>query len=161
MPSRQRVPHQLIIHLDQLPNGLIQVKWDYPFTSPPIPEQLITIGESAVDSQLNRDLEKMREFMIAKVPPLESVRVPHGYIKPQRRFGILTVVIQDEQRDLPVLRLFYTEIYTGGATCEKKVRIDGRGNTSRIEFDLWDSIHKTVCGIAWKDYQARFTPERP
>jgi hypothetical protein len=162
MPSRHRVPHQLIIRLDQHANGSVEIRWDYPFSTPPIPEQHIPMGESASVSQLSRDVEKMRKFMIGKLPPAESVRVPHGYIKPERRFDVLTIVIQDKWRDLPVVRLYYTEIYPGGATVDdKEVRIDGRGNTSRVESDLWDSIHKTVCGIVWKDYQARFRPEFP
>jgi hypothetical protein len=39
----------------------------------------------------------MREFMINRTDPVERLRVPHGYIKPERRFDILTVVVQDQR----------------------------------------------------------------
>jgi hypothetical protein len=97
--------------------------------------------------------------MIAKTT-VERLRFPHGYIKPERRFDIMTIVIQDERLDRPVIRLYYIETIVGGASTEKQVRIDGRDDASQAELEVWESIHKTVCGIAWKDYQARFRPEQ-
>ncbi len=158
MATRQRVPHQLIIHLDHDPSGTVEIKWSYPFIRLPIREQTIRLSRDTISPELSRSIEKMRNFMIAKAPPVERLRVPHGHIEPDRRFDILTIAIQDERRDLPVVRLYYTEIIAGGASIEKEVRIDGRGAASPAELEVWESIHKAVCGIAWKDYQTRFRP---
>jgi len=155
---KQHVPHHLIIHLDYHPDGTLEIRWDYPFTSLPIPEQLITLASDKIGRALTGHLLQMRKIMTDRLPPVERLRVPHGHVEPTRRFDILTVVIQDGRRDLPVVRLYYTDILPGGSSTEGQVRIDGRAQTSNTELAVWGSLHQAICRIAWDDYQAKFAP---
>jgi hypothetical protein len=158
MNGNSRTPHHLIIHLDYHPRGTLEIRWSYPFTDPPIREHVIAQQQQSIPNALKKGLENIRNTMIARCPAVQRLRVPHGWIEPERRFDILTIIIRDGRRDLPVVRLFYRDVIPGEASIEGQVRIDGRADASSAELEMWDSVRKIVAGIAWEDYQAKFTP---
>ena len=155
-----RIPHQLIVHLDYTGGDDVEIRWSYPFSSPPIPEQLLRIPRADASSGLIENVDALRSSMIDRIPPVETLRVPHGFVEPTRTYGILTVVIQDQRRDMPVVRLYYKEIIGPAvASVEKQVRIDGRAAASTEDLCTWEAIHKAACKLAWDDFQSRFRPK--
>jgi hypothetical protein len=157
MTPRAYVPHQLLVHVDEHPNGEVEVRYDYPFSEPhPPPEQVIRLPADTVPEQLRADLSAFRALLRGRLE-LQPVRIPHGQVTPTFRDGILTVVTRDQRRVLPIARLYVDEIAEQlGSRRERQSRMEGT-DFAADQRDIWTIIAQTVNGLAWKDFQARLT----
>jgi hypothetical protein len=151
------VPHQLIIHIDYHPDGTLEIKYDYPFSTPhTLGEQVIRLMPEEVPQQLRVDLTELRNWLRARLD-VRTVRIPHGKILPATRDGILTVVIQDERRKLPVARLFCYELAAQlGSQVERELRMEASDFTS-AQRAVWKRVHQDITGRAWKNFQEKLS----
>jgi hypothetical protein len=154
----KRLKHQLNIHLDWHPDGLLEVRYDYPYSGThPVPEQVIRVEANKVAAQLRSDLKSLRSDLRARLE-VSPIRVPHGEITPTIREGILTVVIQDQKRSLPVARLYCSEqLEQFGRKIEREARMEGPEFTPEQQA-VFRRVQRIVKGIAWKDYEERLGP---
>ena len=70
------------------------------------------IPATQVPQELQADLNIVRDFLRERIV-VQDVRIPHGKVRPKLQDGILTVVTRDEQRALPVVRLYCNETAAG------------------------------------------------
>src|SRR5579864_8757890 len=88
----QRVPHQLITHRDWHPDGLLEIRYDYPFSEPhALREKVIRISAAEIAPERRADLEHLRSALLRRLE-VAPIRVPHEEIRPTVNPGILTVV---------------------------------------------------------------------
>jgi hypothetical protein len=156
MPNKRRyVPHQLIIHLDYHPDGILEIKYDYPFSAPhTLSEKVIRLVPEEVPQQLRADLTELRNWLRARLD-VRPVRIPHGEILPATRDGILTVVIQDQRRSLPIARLYcYEEIKQLGSQVERELRMEAPDFTPE-QRAAWKRAQQEIKGRAWMDFQKK------
>lgn len=150
------VKHQLFIHLDYHPDGKLEVHYHYPLSAPPIPEQTVTLRESAVQNKLKGDLDFVKECLIERIPP-KSIRTPSAEIRPSIIPKITTIIIQDQTRsnEVPLARLYYLEtVEEIGLQVEKQIEM----NRSHFVGDkrlAWERIRAKAKGIAWQDYKCK------
>jgi hypothetical protein len=151
--TRQRVPHQLIVHLDWHPNGILEIRYNYPFSWPhTLREQLIRFSPDEVPSHVSADLGHLRSALRARLN-VASIRVPHDTIVPTVQEGILTVVTRDQRRDLPVMRLYCYEV---AEKLETRVERELRKEASDCSPDhraTWERVRQWTNGKAWADFQ--------
>ena len=158
MPNKRRyVPHQLIIHIDYHPDGTLEIRYDYPFSAPhTLGEQVIRLVLEEVPQQLRADLTEFRNWLRARLD-VRPVRIPHGEILPGTREGILTVVIQDQRRSLPIARLYcYEEIKQLGSQVERELRMEAPDFTP-AQRGIWKRVQQEIKGMAWKNFQEKLS----
>ena len=147
------VPHQLRVHADQHPNGDLEVRYDYPFSAQHrLPERVMRIPATQVPQELQADLNIVRDFLRERIV-VQDVRIPHGKVRPKLQDGILTVVTRDEQRALPVVRLYCNETAAG---LDSRVEREGRmeaNDFSREQLVVWQQIRQVINGLAWEDFK--------
>ena len=158
MPKKQGyVPHQLITHFDEHSDGTLEIRYDYPFSTPHhLREQVIRLAPDEVPPRLRTDLKELRGWLRARLD-VRAVRIPHGEITPTVRDGILTVVIQDERRKLPIARLYcYETTEQLGSQVERELRMEASDFTP-AQRAVWKRIQQEIKGRAWKDFQAKLS----
>jgi len=156
MPKAPKyVPHQLIIHIDEHPDGSLEIRYDYPFSAPhALPEQVIRLAPEQVPLQLRADLIQLRNSLRARLD-VRPVRIPHGEIIPAIQEGILTVVIQDQRRKLPIARLYCYELAERlGSKVERELRMETSDFTP-AQRALWKRVQQEIKARAWKDFQEK------
>jgi hypothetical protein len=153
--TQERVPHQLLVHVDEHANGDIDIRYCYPFSEPhPLPEQVVRLPSNAVPERLRSDLSMLRTLLRDRIRS-EPVRIPHGEITPVIQDGILTVVTRDQRRDLPVARLYLYEVAEALASRrERQSRMEGKEFTDD-QRRIWKQIAQAANGIAWSDFQSK------
>ena len=159
--SRVYVPHQLLVHLDEHPNGEVEIRYDYPFSEPhPLPEQVITLPADRVPEQLREDFSSLRLLLRSCLEP-QPVRIPHGQVTLVFREGILTVVTRDQRRKLPIARLYVHEIAEQlGSRRERESRMEGT-DFAADERAIWKRVAQVANGLAWKDFQEKLSRVQP
>jgi hypothetical protein len=158
MKTEQRVPHQLMIHLDYHPNGALEIRYSYPFSTPhALSEQVIQLASGEVSEQLRKELTEIIDWLHARLD-VRPVRIPYGEILPGVRDGILTVVVQDQRRSLPVARLYcYEEIKELGSQVEQELRMEATDFTSK-QLAVWKWVREKIKGMAWVHFQKKMKP---
>lgn len=151
----ERVPHNLLVHLDSTDETL-EIRYSYPFTQPhALPEQVVTIQSHDIPEAVSRELDFIRTALLAQLSAAEPVHLPSRDLQVERNPGILTVVIADATRTLPVARLYVHErVPALGSQREIELRLDP-GNWSPPQFAAWRRLEKAVGGIVWTDYGAK------
>ena len=102
--------------------------------------------------ELQADLNIVRDFLRERIV-VQDVRIPHGKVRPKLQDGILTVVTRDEQRALPVVRLYCNETAAG---LDSRVEREGRmeaNDFSREQLVVWQQIRQVINGLAWEDFK--------
>ena len=158
MTNKQRyVPHQLIIHLDYHPDGILEIKYDYPFSAPhTLSEKVIRLVPEEVPQQLRADLTELRNWLRARLD-VRPVRIPHGEILPATRDGILTVVIQDQRRTLPIARLYcYETTKQLGSNVERELRMESSDFTP-AQRAIWKRVQQEIKSRAWNNFQEKLS----
>jgi|SRR5208283_99353 len=155
MKTEQRVPHQLMIHLDYHPNGALEIRYSYPLSTPhALSEQVIRLAPGEVPEQLRKELTEIVAWLHARLD-VRPVRIPHGEVLPGTRDGILTVVVQDQRRSLPVARLYcYEEIRELGSQFERELRMEATDFSSK-QLAVWKSVRQKIKGMAWAHFQKK------
>jgi hypothetical protein len=155
MKTEQRVPHQLMIHLDYHPNGALEIRYSYPFSAPhALSEQVIRLAPGEVPEPLRKELTEIVDWLHARLN-VRPVRFPHGELLPGTRDGILTVVVQDQRRSLPVARLYcYEEIRELGSQVERELRMEATDFSSK-QLAVWKSVREKIKGMAWAHFQKK------
>lgn len=147
------IKHQLFIHLDYHPEGQLDVRYDYPLSTPPIPPQTVTISGNAIPEKLKNDLDFIRECLVGKIPT-KLIRTPHAEVKPRIVPTMMTIVIQNQTRssEIPLARLYYQEWVD-------EITLQNEGQVRMIPDDFvedkrlaWERIRDKAKGIAWHDY---------
>jgi hypothetical protein len=146
-----KAPHQLITHLDCDPNGDVEIKYSYPFGPHPLREQVIRASGSEIPSEVRDCIERIHAALVRRRKIL-PVRLPHQEIVPTVQDGILTIVIRDQRREIPIARLYYNEIIESYSKTEKEVRME-RQDFVGEDLKAWDRIRKWVNSKAWNDYK--------
>jgi hypothetical protein len=151
------VPHQLIIHIDYHPDRILEIRYDYPFSAPhTLGEQIIRLVPEEVPQQLWADLAELRDWLRARLD-VRPVRIPHNEITPTIRDGILTVVIQDQRRALPIARLYcYETTEQLGSNVERELRMESSDFTP-AQRAVWKRIQQEIKSRAWNNYQEKLT----
>jgi hypothetical protein len=151
-----RVKHQLLIHLDYgdtLPS--LEVRYSYPFSTPHrLPEQAIAVPKAKIPGPIKKDLDYLYRQMSDRIPPPTPVRLPHAHIVPDIRPAIMTVVVQDQQRQtqIPLARLYYhEEVLKLGSRIEAQVRM-GPADFSGSERAAWERLRVKIKRMAWEHY---------
>lgn len=149
------VPHQLIIHVDWHPDGTLEIRYDYPFSAPhTLREQVIRLAPEEVPPQCRSDLTEIRNSLRARLD-VRPIRIPHGEVTPTVRDEILTVVIQDQRRKLPIARLYCDERAEQlGSHVERELRMEASDFTPTQRV-VWKRIQEKIKGRAWKDFQKK------
>jgi hypothetical protein len=149
------VPHQLLVHLDQHPNGDVEIHYSYPFSGDhPLPEQIIRFASGGSPGHVTTDLNEIRASLRSYIQ-LKPIRVPHGQVTPRLQDAILTVVTRDERRRLPIARLYCREIvpeFRSPVEREGKMEADQFPDNLR---DAWTRIRQWANGVAWKDFEQK------
>lgn len=151
------VPHQLIIHIDEHPDGSLEIRYDYPFSTPhTLPEQVIRLAPDQVPEPLHADLAELRNALRGRLD-VRPVRIPHGAIAPTICDGILTVVIQDQRRELPVARLhLYEKAEQFETIVERELRMKSTDFTPP-QRAVWKRIQQVIKARAWQDFQEKLS----
>lgn len=149
--------HQLLVHIDygQPLGNVLEIRYSYPFVRPPhgLGEQLIRVKPEDIPTQVAEDLRFLIGGLTSRIPRPEVGRLPHVVITPTVEPAILTVVLQDSTRDLPVMRLYWYEaVKPLGTRAEFEARIDGPAQASTQELLAWHRLRRSVRAIAWADY---------
>src|SRR5208337_1944945 len=111
-------------------------------------EQVIQLASGEVSEQLRKELTEIIDWLHARLD-VRPVRIPHGEILPGVRDGILTVVVQDQRRSLPVARLYcYEEIKELGSQVEQELRMEATDFTSK-QLAVWKWVREKIKGMAW------------
>jgi hypothetical protein len=133
MKTEQRVPHQLMIHLDYHPNGALDIRYSYPFSTPhALSEQVIRLAPGEVPEQLRKELTEIVDWLHARLN-VRPVRIPH----------------------LPVARLYcYEEIRELGSQVERELRMEATDFSSK-QLAVWKSVREKIKGMAWAHFQKR------
>jgi hypothetical protein len=154
-PGRERVPHQLIARIDYDPEGNLEIRYDYPFSQPhALAEQVIRLPSSELTDALSGDLRQLRDCLRARLK-VSPIRVPHGEVMPTIRDGIMTVVIRDQRRELPLARLYVCEEARElGSRVERELRMEASDFTAALR-ETWDRVRKFVNSRVWNDFQGR------
>jgi hypothetical protein len=153
--KREREPHQLIIHIDYHSDGALEIRYDYPFSAPHIlGEQVICLAPKEIPTQIRVDLMELRTCLRARLD-VRPVRIPHGEITPTIEDGILTVVIQDQRRVLPIARLYcYETMEQLGSKIERELRMEVSDFTPS-QRAVWKRIQQNIKGRAWAHFQEK------
>jgi hypothetical protein len=149
------VPHQLLVHLDQHPNGDVEIHYNYPFSGDhPLAEQIIRFASGGSPEHVTTDLNEIRASLRSSVE-LKPVRVPQGEVTPRLQDTILTVVTRDERRRLPIARLYVLEIASElRSAVERESRMDADQFPDNLR-DAWTRIRQWANGVAWKDFEQK------
>ncbi len=77
MASEERLPHNLPIHLDYA-DHVLELRYSYPFSRPHrLREQVISIAPADIAPPILKELLFLRDELLAKLEPVEPVRLPH------------------------------------------------------------------------------------
>jgi hypothetical protein len=144
-------------HIDEHLDGNLEIRYDYPFSVPhALPEQVIRLVPEEVPQQLRADLTELRNWLRARLD-VRPVRIPHGEILPATRDGILTVVIQDQRRALPIVRLYcYETTQQLGSQVERELRMEASDFTP-AQRAVWKRVQQEIKGMAWKNFQEKLS----
>jgi hypothetical protein len=147
-----QVPHQLLVHLDQHPEGRIEIRYCYPFSRPhELQEEMIVVAAHNVPVLVRDSLEYLRGRLRAR-HKVEPIRFPHREILPNVQDGILTVVTRDERRSLPLARLYLYETINNVSKVEIETRMES-GDFGADDHEAWQKIRQWANGRAWNDYE--------
>jgi len=120
-------------------------------------EQVIRLAPGEVPEQLRKKLTEIVDWLHARLD-VRPVRIPYGEILPGVRDGILTVVVQDQRRSLPVARLYcYEEIKELGSQVEQELRMEATDFTSK-QLAVWKWVREKIKGMAWVHFQKKMKP---
>jgi len=151
-----RIRHQLMIHLDYGKGiGGLEIRYSYPFAGPhSLREQLIKYRFDQIEVGLKEMLDNFVELIKARTPKTDIAVLPHAEVTPDILHGLLTFVVQDQQRaeTVPMARLLYHEkIEPVGSQVERKIHVK-RPEFSDDELALAEGIRTIVKGIGWAAY---------
>ena len=152
--SQQHIPHQLITHLDEFPNGDLEIRYNYPFGEHAMPEQVISVPAHMQSRQLREDLNTIRTLLRERIK-VKPIRIPHEEVVPALEDAILTIVTRDERRSLPIARLYCNEVVEQlGTKIERESRLEGDEFTHE-QRAVWTRIKQDINGRAWQAFQAK------
>src|SRR5271167_2767268 len=156
----QRIKHQLFIHMDYEGSGILEVRYSYPLSTPPIGEHVVRLTGTQVPRQLRSDIEAIILALTKRIIT-QPIRAPHAIIIPEIVLGGTTITIQDQTRskDIPHARLYYNEVVKKlGIQVEKKLHMGPTEFVGTLQAP-WQRIKATIKGIAWHDYTRRVDPK--
>lgn len=113
---------------------------------------------SELDGDVRSSLEALIESVVARIPPVERVRLPHAKVEPMITFGYFTLAVQDPKRkaELPACRLYYhEEVREIPTKVEKEIRLE-REQLDRKQLELARKVASKLKKMAWEDYKRRF-----
>ena len=88
-------------------------------------------------------------------PRPNPVRLPHADLRPEIKLGILTVVIQDATREIPVARLYVSEqVALLHSRREVELRLDP-GHWTKEQLASWRRLEQQIGAIVWPHYLKR------
>jgi len=153
--------HQLLIHLDySLTSDDLEVRYSYPFSGEhKLPEQVIRFSGDTIPNSIRSELLKLVEWLLSSIPKPEAVRLPHVQAEPTITPGVVTIVIQDQERSqaLPIARAYYLEeVAPIGSRVERSVHKE-RGEFPAVQRESWNRLRQLIKGLAWRDYQRLFS----
>ena len=155
-----RLKHQLDVwvqyHRDT-DHGVLS--YGYHYSRPhELREQRIDLKLSELPQDLWRDMNRLIESLVSRIPAPPQVRLPHAEIQPQIHLGYFTLAIQDQRRvnELPACRLYYHEVIAElRSNVEKEVRV-ARPEMTDVELHLARRAGARLRKMAWEHYQNRF-----
>jgi hypothetical protein len=156
----QRIKHQLFIHMDYEPSGILEVRYSYPLSTPPIGEHVVRLQGKQVPKQLRSDIEAV-VMALSKRITTQPIRAPHAIIIPNIVLGGTTIVIQDQTRanEIPHARIYYNEVVKQlGIGVERELHMGPTDFTGTLQM-TWQRIQAKIKGIAWQDYTGRVGPK--
>ncbi len=113
---------------------------------------------SELSDGLRSALDALIDSIVAAIPAVEPVCLPHAEVEPTITFGYFTLAVQDRTRgaELPAYRLYYhKEIPDIPTKAEKEIRLR-RDQFDDKQLDLAQKAARELRKMAWQDYERRF-----
>jgi hypothetical protein len=153
--------HQLNIHCDYGPNAAkpdtLSVKYGYHYSGAhQLRQQSVEIPIANVDRKLRSALDSIVNVLVSRIPPSQTVRLPHAAIVPVIEPASLTFVAQDQARPatIPLARLYYYEtVAVLDSRIEAQVRVT-RTEWTPPQLATCQRTISAIKAMAWSHYKS-------